>query len=76
MDFRVDMTLEIDRSTNGVSERTPVRIQLLYHRGRWNAHCEQPMVSTLAYESMEEAIVAAAKEAASELQCAPVRQLL
>jgi hypothetical protein len=73
MDFRIDMTLEIDRVTNGVAEPTPVPVQLVYHCGRWHAHGEQPLVSTLAYESMEEAIVAAAKEAAGELQPAASR---
>ena len=68
MEFRVDLKVEIDRVIDGLASATPVQMQLFYQRGRWLARSEEPLVATLFYDSMEEAIVAGAKEAAAELQ--------
>lgn len=68
MEFRVDLTLELDRVTDGLATAVPVQMQLFYQRGQWLARCENPLVATLFYDSMEEAIVAGAKEAVAELQ--------
>ena len=70
MDFRVNVTIEVDQVGNGLAVKTPVPIQLDYQRGRWRGFCESPPVSTSVYDSMEEALVACAKDVAAEIQMA------
>lgn len=70
MEFRVNITVEVDQVGNALAIKTPVPIQLVYQGGQWRAQCETPPVATLMFDTMQEAIVAGAKEAAAELQAA------
>ena len=70
MEFRVNITLEVDQVGNALAIKTPVPMQLVYQGGQWKAQCESPPVATLRFDSLQEAIVAGAKEAAAEIQAA------
>ena len=70
MEFRVNITVEVDQVGNALAIKTPVPIQLVYQAGQWKAQCKSPLVATLRFDTMEEAIVAGAKEAAAEIQAA------
>ena len=70
MEFRVSITVEVDQVGNALAVKTPVPMQLVYQGGQWKAQCESPPVATLRFDSLEEAIVAGAKEAAAEIQAA------
>ena len=61
MEFRVNMTIEIERVGNALAIQTPVNLQLLYTNGDWYALCENPSFKTLPYDTMEEALIAAGK---------------
>jgi len=60
--------VEVDQVGNALAIKKPVPMQLIYQSGQWRAQCAEPPVATLKFDSMEEAIVAGAKEAAAELQ--------
>ena len=62
MEFNVPITVEVDKVGDSLAAKTPVALTLVYYRGRWQARSESPLVLTELYETMEEALVAAAKE--------------
>lgn len=66
MEFRIDMKLEVEDQADELSTRVPITVQVLYRGGRWQAQCIDPPISTELCESMEEALVQAAKEAVKE----------
>jgi hypothetical protein len=70
MDFRVNITIEVDQVGNGLAIQTPIPIQLVCQRGQWHALCETPPVTTEVHDSMEDALVACAQQVAAELQMA------
>ncbi len=71
MEFRLQVTVEVDQVDSGLAAKTPVSLRLIYQSGQWCAQSSAPLVSTAMYETMEEAIVAGAKEAAAELRALP-----
>ena len=71
MEFRVAVTVEVDQVSGGLAVKTPVPLQLVYQAGQWCAQSDAPLVSTVMYDTMEEAIVAGAKEAVAELRTCP-----
>lgn len=70
MDFRVNMTIEVNQVGNGLAVQTPVPIQLMHQRGQWQGRCDTPPVETPMFKSMEEALVACAQQVADEMQAA------
>jgi hypothetical protein len=68
MEFRVQVTVEVDQVGNDMTTKTPVPLQVLYQAGQWCAQSDSPPISTVMYDTMQEAIVAGAKEAAAELR--------
>jgi hypothetical protein len=70
MEFRIDMKLEVEDEADELATRVPITVQVLYRGGRWQAQCLEPPVSTELCESMEEALIQGAKEAAKELASA------
>ena len=70
MEFRIEMKLEVEDAADELTTRVPITVQVLYRGGRWQAQCLEPPVSTELCESMEEALIQAAKEAAKELASA------
>ena len=70
MEFRIDMKLEVEGAADELARRVPITVQVLYRGGRWQAQCLEPPVSTVLCETMEEALIQAAKEAAKELASA------
>ena len=70
MEFRIEMKLEVEDATDELATRVPITVQILYRGGRWQAQCLEPPVSTELCETMEEALVQAAKEAVKELASA------
>lgn len=72
MDFRLNLTIEVDQKGNGLAIETPVPIEVCYHLGRWRVQCRQPRVETDAFDSLEEAVVAGSQQVAAELQAAVI----
>lgn len=70
MEFRVNLTIEVDQVGNALAVKTPVPLQLVYQHGRWRAQCGKPPISTEMFDTMQEALVAGAKDVANELQAA------
>lgn len=70
MEFRIEMKIEVEEQSDDLSTRVPVIIQILYRGGRWQAQCVEPPFSTLLCDSLEEALVQAAKDASKELSAA------
>jgi len=67
---RANITVEVERKGNGLAIQTPVPIQLVRERSGWRAECESPPLCTERFETMEQAIVAGAKQVGNELQAA------
>ncbi len=72
MNWRVNITVEVDQVGNGLAIQTPVPLQLICNEGRWQATCVKPAVTTEEHGNMEEAIVAGAKAVRNELQAAVI----
>ena len=70
MEFRIDMKIEVEEQADELSTRVPITVQILYRGGRWQAQCVEPPFSTLLCDSLEEALVQAAKDASKELSAA------
>ena len=70
MEFRIEMKIEVEEQSDDLSTRVPVIVQVLYRGGRWQAQCVDPPFSTLLCDSLEEALVQAAKDASKELSTA------
>ncbi len=70
MNFRVNLTVEVDQVANALAIQTPVPIQLDYSRGKWQGRCDSVPVTTDKLDSMEEALVACARQVAAEAQMA------
>ena len=70
MEFRIEMKIEVEEQSDDLSTRVPVILQILYRGGRWQAQCVDPPFSTLLCDSLEEALVQAAKDASKELSTA------
>lgn len=70
MEFRIDMKIEVEEQADDLSTRVPIIVQILYRGGRWQAQCVDPPFSTLLCDSLEEALVQAAKDASKELSAA------
>jgi hypothetical protein len=70
-DIRVIVTVEVDQVANGLAIRKPVPLQVVRNRSRkWYAQCESPPFETAPCDAMEDAIVAGARQAHTELQIA------
>ena len=63
MEFRIDMKLEVEDEADELATRVPINIQVLWRGGRWQAQSVEPPFSTMLCDTMEEALVQAAKEA-------------
>lgn len=72
MNFRVNITIEVDQVGNGLSIQTPIPVQLVCERGQWRGQCESPPVGTEVHDRMEDALVACAQQVAAEVQMAVI----
>lgn len=72
MNFRVNITIEVDQVGNGLSIQTPIPVQLICERGQWRGQCDNPPVSTEVHDGMEDALVACAQQVAAEVQMAVI----
>ncbi len=66
MEFRIEMKLEVEDRADELSTRVPITVAVLYRGGCWQAQCLEPPLSTELCDSLEEALVQAAKDAAKE----------
>ena len=64
--FRLDLPIEINRCTGDLSAPQSVTVQLVCQGGKWRAQCQDPPVATLLCDSIEEALIAAAREIQQE----------
>jgi len=67
---RVNITVEVEQKGNGLAIQTPVPIQLVRERNGWRAECESPPICTESFDTMEQAVVAGARQVSKELQAA------
>jgi len=75
-EFTLNLTVEVQQVGNGLAIQTPVPLQCAYTSGRWQAFCETPPVETDRVNTLEEAIIAGARQAAAELQGAVIERPL
>lgn len=66
MTFHVVHRILVERPDGDLKSAREVELLLTYERGQWRAKCQQPPVATLRCDSMEEALVTAAKEIVAE----------
>jgi len=76
MEFRVNMTIEVDQVGNGLAIQTPIPIQLVHQRGKWRGECESPPVSTPTFDHLEEALAACGQQVAAEVKGAVMERPL
>jgi hypothetical protein len=74
MDFRVNITVEVEQKANALAIHKPVPAQLVYSRGRWHFECESPSVVMPVCSSMEEALVAGSQQLAVEVQAEAIER--
>ncbi len=74
MEFRVNLTVEVDQVGNALCIRTPVPLQLLHRQGRWQVEGEMFGFEELEFDSFEEALVAGARQAGNELQASVIER--
>jgi hypothetical protein len=74
MDFRLNLTIEVDQVGNALAIQTPVPVQLVHQRGQWQGFCDTPPVSTDVFDSLEEALVSCAQQVAAEVQGAVIER--
>ena len=67
-DFRVNITVEVDQVANALAIRTPVPLQLVRRAGQWQATCEPLRFESPPADTMEDAVLAGARQAALEIQ--------
>lgn len=60
--MRLMLPMEMDRVDAEFSETVPITAVLTFERGKWRGQCTDPPVSTVQCDSLEEAILATAKE--------------
>lgn len=66
MVFRVNLPIEIERPADELTTSDTVTVQLVYQGGKWRAQCQDPPVATLVNDTLEEALVAVAREIRQE----------
>jgi len=74
MDFRVNLTIEVEQKANALAISKPVPVQLVYHRGQWHFECEAPATIMPACRSMEEALVMGSQQVAVEVQAEAIER--
>ena len=73
-EFNVNVTVEVDQVGNGLSIRTPVALQIGFGTGRWQARGHVPAFETEPHDTLDQAVVAGARQARSELQAAVIER--
>ena len=67
MEFSVEIKMVVDDPMSELSSKTPITLEVFWLGGRWQARCAQPPIQTDMFETMDEALVDAAKEASRAL---------
>ena len=76
MDFRINLTVEVDQVGNGLAVATPIPMQLVYEKKQWRCRSATPPVETGPFDAMEAATIAGANRIAAELQGAVIERPL
>lgn len=74
VEFRVNLTVEVDQVGNALCIRTPVPLQLLHRKGRWLVEGDLLGFEELEFETFEEALVAGARQVGNELQASVIER--
>lgn len=64
--LRLRLPLEVERPDGELDIRVPAEIDLIFGAGKWRAQCQHPPVTTHLCDSLEEALVVAAKAIAAD----------
>lgn len=62
MQFRIRLPLAVETPRGELNSTVRAEIDLLYQGGKWRAHCQQPPVVTVLCDTLDQALVAVAKE--------------
>jgi hypothetical protein len=73
---RVSLIIEVEQRGNGLAILTPVPITLIHEHREWRAVCEAPPVESDACGTLDEAILAGARQVNDELQAAVIERPL
>ncbi len=73
-EFKLNLTVEVDQVGNGLAIQTPVQLQIAYGTGRWQARGQEPVFETDPLDSLDDAVVAGARQARAELQAAVIER--
>lgn len=71
MQFRLRFPLEVQCPDSAEESVRKIHAQLVYQHGKWRAQCTEPSVASLLCDSMEEALIALAKEVGRSTAPAP-----
>ncbi len=62
MQFRVTLPVEVERPSDDFTVSVKLSVDIAYHGGRWRGQCADPPLVTPLCETLEQALVAIAKE--------------
>lgn len=72
--FRIQLPLDIETPESDLNATARIMVDVVYHAGKWRAHSQQPPVVTVQCDTLDQALVAIAKEIlrdAESLRAAP-----
>jgi hypothetical protein len=67
----MNIPIELERAEADLSSTTEVLVELVYEGGKWRGVCVEPPVATLRCDTLEEALITAAREITREWRREP-----
>jgi hypothetical protein len=64
--IRVSLPIEVEKTDAEWNDSVPVTAVLTFERGKWHGQCADPPVATLQCDTLEEALLATAREVARD----------
>jgi hypothetical protein len=69
--FRLRFPIDVERPAGDLNDTVTANAEVLYRGGKWQGNCQEPPLITDLYDTLEQALVALAKEIARDGQPAP-----
>lgn len=69
--FRVQFPIQVECQADDLDDTLPVSAEVVYRGGKWQGHCHQPPLVTELSDTLEQALVAIAKEIARDARHSP-----
>ena len=64
--FRIQIPISVECQSDELDNSLPVSAEVVYRGGKWQGHCQQPPLVTELSDTLEQALVAIAKEIARD----------